>query len=578
MSRRTLFGLLGVGLAALAVYRLGRELIARLLGLSPPRYAVAVERKVAIPMPDGVTLMADHYAPRAPGRFPTVLMRSPYGRAWEAGIFGLMSIFSCRRIAERGYHVVVQTTRGRFDSGGTSEPFFDDTRDGRATLDWVARQPWFDGNLGMWGASYLGYVQWAVAADAPPYLKALCPAITGSQFYSITYPDGAFALDTALRWTALVHAIGLPGQKLTWDAMRRGSPASQEPLIERARLHLPLCETDVIVAGAPVRFYRDWLAHTQPDDPYWRAIDHSAGVARVTAPAHFVSGWYDILLRELLADYAALRSAGRRPYLTIGPWSHLDFDCVWATLREGITWLDACLKGDRSRLRSRPVRIRVMGADVWRELDHWPPPVREERYFLHARRLAAEEPEPSSPPDRYRYDPADPTPAVGGPQFNQHAGKQDNSALEARPDVICYTTAPLAHDLEVIGTPRLVLYVHSSLAHADFVGRICDVAPDGRSTNVCDGMVRVAPGTGAVQPDGSLRLEIELWPTAQRFQRGHAIRLQVSSGAHPRWSRNLGTGEPLATGVRMAIAEQTIYHDAAHPSALVLPVVEPASL
>jgi putative CocE/NonD family hydrolase len=216
-----------------------------------------------------------------------------------------------------------------------------------------------------------------------------------------------------------------------------------------------------------------------------------------------------------------------------------------------------------------------MGADEWRELDDFPPPACEIRYHLHAgARLAAVPPACESPPDRYRYDPADPTPALGGALLAfRGAGPQDNRSLEARLDVLCYTTAPLDFDLDVIGPVRLELFARSSLPYADFFGRLCDVAPDGRSTNICDGLFRVEPGCAESQPDGTLRLEVDMWATAYRFRRGHRLRLQVSSGAHPRWSRNLGTGEPVATGVTMRVADQTVYHDLARPSALVLPAV-----
>jgi putative CocE/NonD family hydrolase len=243
-------------------------------------------------------------------------------------------------------------------------------------------------------------------------------------------------------------------------------------------------------------------------------------------------------------------------------------------LREGLAWFDINLKGDRDRLRQRPVRIHVMGAGEWREMDDWPPPAQETRYFLHPQaRLTTEPPGAESPPDQYRYGPSDPTLAVGGAFLGRRgAGPQDNRALEARPDVLCYTTPPLEDDMEIIGPVRLELFVQSSLAYTDFFGRLCDVGPDGRSINVCDGLFRVEPGKGEPQPDGSLRIEVDMWATAYRFRPGHRFRLQVSSGAHPRWSRNLGAGEWLATGTRMAVAQQTVYHDAGHPSALVLPI------
>jgi putative CocE/NonD family hydrolase len=303
--------------------------------------------------------------------------------------------------------------------------------------------------------------------------------------------------------------------------------------------------------------------------------DHRDAVSRVTAPVHLVGGWYDYYLRGLLRDYHALVATGHRPYLTIGPWYHGQPEGLLAGLRAGLAWFDAHLKGQRAALREDPVRIRVMGQETWRDLDAFPPPVRLVRYYLHpAGGLSTGPPPPGGAPDSYRYDPADPTPAVGGALLAlRGAGARDNRALEARPDVLCYTTEPLARDVEVAGLVRLELFARSSLAHTDFFGRLCDVAPDGRSTNVCDGLVRVAPGSDARQADGSLRLEIDLWATAYRFLEGHRLRLQVSSGAHPRWSRNLGTGESLTSGVGMAPADQAIYHDATYPSAIVLPVV-----
>jgi putative CocE/NonD family hydrolase len=245
-------------------------------------------------------------------------------------------------------------------------------------------------------------------------------------------------------------------------------------------------------------------------------------------------------------------------------------------LREGLRWFDAHLKGAGDHLRREPVRIYVMGANEWRELDDFPPPARPTRYYLHAEGgLTRDPPEGTAPPDGYRYDPADPTPALGGALLAlKGAGPQDNRPLESRSDVLCYTTPPLARDLEVIGPARLELFVRSSLPHTDFFGRLCDVHPDGHSINICDGLFRVEPGRGEAGPDSTLRIEIDMWATAHRFRGGHRLRLVVSSGAHPRWSRNLGTGEAPATGVTMAVAEQSVYHDVAHPSALVLPIVE----
>jgi putative CocE/NonD family hydrolase len=543
-------------------------LIARLLDLPPARYRVQVDRDIAIAMPDGVRLMTDHYQPQARGTYPTVLVRTPYGRGREAAGAGGLSMFMARRFAERGYHVVVQTVRGRFDSEGVFRPRADDTADGRATLAWIAAQPWCNGVVGMWGMSYLGFTQWAVAADAPPVLKALVPSFTSSQAATRYFPDGAFSLLNTLAWLQVLFPPG-------------GRPAglfggrAQARALAAAVGHLPMSEADTVAIGKPVDFYREWLAHPAPSDPYWANQDFSGGVPKVTAPIHLVGGWYDLFLSGLLHDYDLLCAAGRPPYLTLGPWTHTSPRGMLAALRAGMHWFATYLADPSAPARQTPVRIYLMGAGVWRDLAAWPPPTTTTQYHLRASAaLALEAPPAAEPPDQYRYDPADPTPLRGGPVLLPPSGRKDQRALEARADVLCYTSPPLSADLDVVGTPRLVLYVRSTLAHTDFLGRLCDVSPRGRSINVCDGLVRVEPGKGELQPDGSLRLEIGLWTTAQRFKRGHRLRLQVASGAHARWSRNLGTGEPLAIGTRMLAADQTIYHDAAHPSALLLPVAQ----
>jgi len=565
---------------ALGLYRARRRLIARLSGLPPARYGFTVERGLPVPMRDGVTLKADHYAPKGQDPFPTILLRTPYGRGSDLR-FPFSLLFAAlphRRVAARGYHVVAQTVRGRFDSAGTFNPFFDEADDGRATLEWLRAQPWFDGRLGLMGPSYLGYAQWATVAADPDAVRTLVPHITSAQLGSLVYPDGAFGLDLALSWISLLDIPIGKGQASAWSLLRRLTPAAMTRRLAPAVMRLPLREADSAAVGHPVPYYRDWLAHPDLDAPYWRSIDHRAAITQTTAPVHLMGGWYDIFLRELLADYARLRDAGRTPYLTIGPWPHSDQRGIKAALRETLIWNEAYLKGKPSLLRRQPVRLYVMGADAWRALESWPPPARDTPYFLHAAgSLSTERPAADASPDHYRYDPADPTPSVGGPLlFAPPAGPRDNRALEARPDVLLYTTPPLSADLEVIGPVRLDLYVRSSLDHTDFFGRVCDVRPDGRSINICDGLARLGPGDGALRPDGSRRVTVGLWATAHRFARGHRLRLQVSSGAHPRWSRNLGTGEPIATGTRMAAADQTVYHDSAHPSALILPVALPA--
>jgi putative CocE/NonD family hydrolase len=581
MRKRNTFGLLGLALLGLGLYWLRRHFLGLALGLQPVRHAVSVRRGLRIGMSDGVNLAADHFAPAGNRLSPTILIRTPYGRSRVAGLSGIMSDFIAQRIAERGYNVVVQDVRGRFDSEGEFKPFVHEASDGRATLAWIERQPWFNGMLGMWGQSYVGYVQWAVAPGAPLYLKALAPSITGSQLSGMDLRDGALGLDTLLRWMVQLEAIDQARSR--WDVFHlyKLIPGLLDRLVARGARCLPLGQADQKTVGKRVPFYQDILTSLTEDRSQIEELGSDIQVKRTAAAVHLVGGWYDILLRELLFDYTELRLSGQNPYLTIGPWSHLDFECLLESLRQGLTWFDACLKGDRRQLREKPVRIFVMGKNQWREMESWPTPTREERYFLHSRPsgqpgksglLLTDITPETSEPDGYVYDPDDPTPSVGGALMSNKAGGVDNRSLEARRDVLIYTTPKLEDEVEVIGTVRLQLYVRSSLAHTDFFGRLCDVYPDGRSINICDGLLRLEPGKGELQPDGSLRIEIDLWATAACFETGHRIRLQVSSGAHPRWSRNLGGGEPLATGTRLIAAQQTIYHDREHPSVVVLPV------
>ncbi len=547
-----------------------RRLIGRWLKLPPALYDVGVERNVSIPMSDGLTLLADHYVPQASESVPTVLIRSPWGRDWSSAPFSVMYMFIAQRFAERGYHVLLQDTRPNTNAadGGW---LVNEERDGRDTLDWIGRQPWFDGNLGMWGASILGYMEWAAAVGAPPFLKALVPVTTASQWYTLIFPDGAFALDTALRLSAMTRAAGKSMREMI------GGGKKADLALQAALNHLPVSQADALIDAKPDPAYQNWLAQSRRDDPFWRASDLSGRVPQVTAAIHLIAGWHDIFLRGQLADYAALCRAGRAPFLTIGPWHHTSPDLAFASVREALAWFDARLH-HRGSLRDQPVRIAVLGgsATTWREFPYWPPSTQPSRYWLHSHgRLLGEAPNTSSEStvDHYRYDPSDPTPSIGGPLLDANAaGMRDNRALQTRSDILCYTSPALETELEIVGSPRMSLYARSSLDHTDFFARVCDVYPDGRSMNVCDGLVRVAPGKGQPRPDGSLCIEIEMGPIAYHLQKGHRIRLQVASGAHPRWSRNLGTGEPMSIATRMVVADQTIYHDGAHPSVLELPV------
>lgn len=525
---------------------------------------VEVSRSLRVPMADGVPLLADHYAPRRVPNAPTILVRTPYGRG------GLLSAVLGRPFAERGFQVLLQACRGTGGSSGEFDPFGNERADGLATLDWIEKQPWFRGNLLTFGPSYLGYVQWAMAPDAGERITAMAPMVTASQFRDQTYLGDAYTLRGALNWSAM-----MAGQERNLLlAQLRDLRGDRRALA--AMEHLPLSEADTLATGRSVEWFQQWLTHTEPGDPYWvPERDHRARVSEVTAPVSMVGGWYDLFLFSQLDDYAALRAAGRDPYLTIGPWVHADPPAFGAAIRDALGWFRAHVTGDRGTLREHPVRLYVQGAEEWRDYPQWPPPGTEPQiWHLHPGGGLAPRTPPASVPDRFRYDPADPTPGAGGPLLDRRAaGRKDNALLEARPDVLVYTSETLTEPVEVIGPVEASIRLRSSRGHTDVFVRICDVDPGGLSLNVCDGLQRVTPERFAADSDGIRTVRVRLWPTAYRFRPGHRLRVQVSSGSFPRFARNPGTGEPLGTATRLVAADQEIFHDPAHPSGVTLPVV-----
>ncbi len=537
------------------------RVVERVLGLPPAvTRRVEVRRGLRVPMPDGVELLADLYLPVGVSDQPTVLVRSPYGRRTY------VSLTIARPFAERGYQVLVQSCRGTAGSGGVFDPFGTERADGLATLDWVEAQPWFHGRLLTYGLSYLGYVQWAMGPDARDRITAMATSVTASTFRGLTYSGGSFTLRGSLGWTALVV-----GQERGILRSQLGDALGGSRRVRRAFDTLPLCQADTAALGREVGWFQDWLVGGGPDgDGYWvPERDHRRRVGEVTAPMTMLGGWHDIVLDGQLADYQALRAAGHRPYLTIGPWTHAHPAGFGTALREALTWFHAHVTGDRSGLRDRPVRLYVQGAREWRDFEDWPPPgAVPQEWWLHAGgRLSRDEPKPGAP-SAYTYDPADPTPNVGGPLLGPGGGPRDNAELEARPDVLTFTSPYLTGPVEVIGPVTASIHLRSSRPWTDVFVRLCKVDARGRSTNVCDGLRRVTPEEFPAGADGVRRVEVALFPTAYRFGRGERIRIQVSSGAHPRFARNPGTGEPLGTAVELLTAAQEVFHDPDHPSSV----------
>jgi uncharacterized protein len=330
-----------------------------------------------------------------------------------------------------------------------------------------------------------------------------------------------------------------------------------QPRLKRALAHPVLVEADALAVGAAVPHFQQWLRETADDSPYWLERGHHHRVAEVEAPVLMVGGWYDIFLPWQLVDHAVLRAAGREPRLVIGPWHHGSAGLFAASLREGVAFLREHLRGAHG-VSGSPVRVHIGGSGQWRELPDWPPAHGVREWFLQPDGGLAPDRGAGAGRRRFRYDPADPTPAVGGPRLAGNvAGIRDNRALEARPDVLVYSSEPLAAAVEAIGPVRAVVRTTSSVPFFDVFVRLCDVEPSGRSVNLCDGLVRVGAGTRP-DADGVYEIAVDLWPVAHLFRRGHRIRVQVSGGAHPRWSRNPGTGAALAEPGPMVAADREV--------------------
>jgi putative CocE/NonD family hydrolase len=559
--------------------------VGRLLKLPPALTGrVRVTKGIPVRMRDGAILRADHYGPALDAELPTVLVRTPYGRGAPTNLL-------CRAVAQRGFNVLIQSCRGTGDSGGTFEPLLQEREDGLDTLDWLRLQQWYDGRLLTYGPSYVGFVQWALAAEAGDELKAMATIVTASDFGPPTYAGGAFSLDTVLTWSAILDAQR--GTRLDNAVeLLRG-----QPRLQRGLARVPLAEADRITTGTEIEFFQRWLAEADPTSAYWTQRGHTHTLPKITAPVLMIGGWYDIFLPWQLVDYAALRAAGLQPHLTVGPWHHGSAGLFQHSAAEAVAWFRAHTGGPE-RIREHPVRVHVGGTGAWRELPEWPPVAsRTQPWYLH--RDAALSTTPATAGERldgFTYDPKQPTPALGGPRLiGKISGRRDNRPLEARPDVLTFTSEPLAEPLEVVGPVSAEITVQATCVRPDgatgpngkrgpgsptrdlvpyfdvFV-RLCEVDEQDRSWNICDGLARAAaaePGEPGAASGAGRTVRVELWPTAYRFAAGRRIRVQVSGGAHPRFSRNPGTGAPLGHELELRAVRQELLA----PSSISLPVV-----
>jgi putative CocE/NonD family hydrolase len=559
--------------------------------LSKPTYKVVVEHKIMVAMRDGVKLATDVYRPDADGKFPVILQRTPYGRGMA---------FEATSYAKRGYVFVAQDVRGRFDSEGDFHPFVLEAKDGYDSTEWSAAQPWSTGSVGMIGGSYLGFVQWAAAREGSPHLKCLIPIVSPPDpFFNVPYEYGVLFLSPDLWWANAVKVR---------NALSIEPPATALKNLDAFKT-LPLTDVDKAVLGVHIPFFQEWLQHSTNDDYYGQVNFNERMKTMGPMPALHVSGWFDGDGIGTKLNYAGMVSSGHSGQrLIYGPWGHAvntttrigPFDFGPQSLRDLDTlylrWFDHWLKGvDNGVDRELPVEAFLMGSNTWRQFSAWPP--REavlQKWFLHSGgrannttgdgTLAIARPGAAEPPDRYTYDPADPFIPGGSAGLKKavaavEAGEEAKLGLpDQRPDLLYYRTPPLSHDVTVAGPISLHIVAGTSARDTDWFAMLEDVYPDGRVAGLCRGIVRARfrksfAKPALLQPGEVSSYDLDLWATGNVFKKGHRIQLLVTSSFFPVYARNLNTGGDIATETKMATARQTIYHTAARPSYLLLPVL-----
>jgi uncharacterized protein len=574
-----------LGVSLWIAYQLAPTILASVLRARGAEYAVRIERDVAMTTRDGVILVSDLYHPMRAAGMPTILVRIPFSKTILNSLFATVV---GRFWAERGYTVVIQGTRGRYESGGRHYPLLHEREDGLDTLEWLQRQPWFDGRLGMWGGSAFGYAQWAIA-DHLPVLptgrSALIVQICSTDFYDMFYPGGAFSLSSALFWAV---------------RSRGAEDESPEPeTLERGVNGFPVIDADDRAVGG-IGFFDDWAKHPTRD-AYWREIDGEGRSTTLQAPVLLMAGWFDPFLPGQLADFVRIRRNARADVaaatrLVVGPWAHAETIPLPGDVRNrnyrleslapSLPWFDRHLRSLGPGVQAdAPVRLYVMGANIWRDEQEWPlARARETSWYLRSGgransasgdgRLTTEAPGENDAPDTFLSDPQNPVPTGGGAMLGYGAGVFPQNEVESRNDVLVYSTSTLAEDLEVTGPISAILYVATSAPSADFTAKLVDVHPDGIAYNVSDGIIRRAYGPNshpvATEP---ARIEIMLWPTSNLFRQGHRIRLEISGSNFPRFDRNPQTGEPTETAAAPATATHAVYHGSTRPSRIVLPLV-----
>lgn len=558
--------------------------------LSQPKYTVIEELDAKAPMRDGIRLSTNIYRPKEPGAYPVLLRRTPYG---NGGADNKEAYF----FAERGYVFVAQDTRGRYESEGIFYPGLKEGADGIDTHAWIVKQPWCNGKIGTVGASYTGMTQWMPALLGSPYLVSMFPEVPYTESYSVSFQNGALRLRLLTTWYTMMTA--------PYDFKLE---EFQKKDIDTVNRFLPLLEQDNRV-GWRMPWFRDMVNHPE-NDAYWEPIRFEGKYANVRAAMYTVVGWYDLFTAQNLKSFMEMTKPAIAPTvrskqkMIVGPWGHgtwwgggklgdLDFgkDSTLNDQELMLRWFDATLKGiDTGIMNEPPVKIFVMGENVWRFEKEWPlKRTVYTKYYLHSGGKAntlygdgalSTDIQLNEPNDRFVYDPENPVPSMpDSTVFDDFKNYPINhSGLEGRRDILVYSTPPLDRNTEVTGPLEVILYAASSALNTDFTGKLLDVYPDGRAIYIRDGIIRASfrsgpKNTSNIQPGKVYEYHIDLWATSNVFMKGHRIRVEISSSNFPRFDRNLNTGGNFATETKWVKAEQTIYHTKEYPSQIVLPVI-----
>ncbi len=559
--------------------------------------SVLYERNVPVKMRDGVTLRADIFRPKADGKFPVLLQRTPYDKnnGVEMGLAG----------AARGYGVIFQDVRGRYTSEGEWYTFKHESDDGYDTIEWAAALPYSDGRVGMFGGSYVGATQMLAAIAHPPHLAGICPVVTASNYHeNWTYQGGAFEQWFNESWTSGLAQDTM--NRVVHDQSNATKGMWQLPLTSFPLFNFPPATGADSSTAALAPYFLDWLAHPTYDD-YWKKVSIEEHFADINVPALHIPAWYDIFQDGSLKNYVGIKTKGgeaarKNQHLLMIIGGHagngqkvgeVDFGAEAPFHEKEVTldWYDFLFKGVKNEFAGKPVKIFVMGTNQWREEDDWPlARARNTKYFLHSAgkanslrgdgTLSTTAPKAESS-DQYVYDPANPAPTTGGPlccDARRLGGPVDQRAVEARDDVLVFSTPAMTQDTEVTGPVSLELYVKSSAVDTDFTAKLVDVWPNGFAQNLTEGILRARYRNSNEKAEWLnsrevYKLNLNVWSTSNVFKKGHVLRLEISSSNFPRFDRNMNTGEPAATSQRFVPATNVIYHDAEHPSALVLPIV-----